>query len=84
MLSDNLRTENYVKVTNRGMISIPAWLRKKYNIKDGDRVGIFEDELGIRLIPILSIEEIRKISVDVKEMVNIIEKNRKQEMGLEK
>ncbi len=48
--------EKSVKVTNKGMISIPAMIRKKYKIKDGDYVLIKEDEDGIiRLIPIESI-----------------------------
>ena len=36
--------EKVVKVTNKGMISIPAEIRKKHNIKDGDYVLVEEDE----------------------------------------
>ena len=72
-----------VKVTNRGMICIPAQLRKKYNIKDGDRLTIIEDEYGIKIIPIESLESLRKRSISTKEMIKIMEKAKKEELELE-
>ena len=72
-----------VKVTNRGMICIPAKLRKKYNIKDGDRLTIIEDEYGIKIIPIESLESLRKRSISTKEMIKIMEKAKKEELELE-
>ena len=77
--------EKSVKVTNKGMISIPAMIRKKYNIKDGDYVLIKEDQDGtIRLIPIESIEILRKNSLSVEESREIFAESRKEDRELEK
>ncbi len=75
--------EKTVKVSNRGMICIPAPLRKKYNIKDGDDLSIIEDEDGLKIILIEDIESIRKRSISAKEMIEIMEKSRKEEIELE-
>lgn len=77
--------EKSVKVTNKGMISIPAMIRKKYKIKDGDHVLIKEDQDGIiRLIPIESIETLRKNSLSVEESREIFAESRKEDRELEK
>ena len=47
-----------VKVTNRGMITLPAYLRKKFDIKDGDHISIIEDEDGRKIIPIEDIKSL--------------------------
>jgi AbrB family looped-hinge helix DNA binding protein len=72
-----------VKVTNRGMICIPAQLRKKYDIKDGDRITIIEDEHGMKIIPIESLESLRKRSITTKKMIEIMKKAKKEELELE-
>jgi len=36
----------YVRVTGSGQITIPAELRRKYNIATGDRLMVTEDEQG--------------------------------------
>lgn len=73
------------KIMNHGMINIPASIRKSLNLKDGDRVWV---ELGndgsIRLIPIRSIEELRKDSYTSEEMIEEMEQSRKIELALEK
>ncbi|MHA1273439.1 MAG: AbrB/MazE/SpoVT family DNA-binding domain-containing protein [Promethearchaeota archaeon] len=69
-----------VKVTNNGMITIPSYLRKKYNIKDGDKVFIFEDEGILKIIPIKSSEELRKNSYTVEEMKKIMEETKREEI----
>ncbi len=77
--------EKSVKVTNKGMISIPAMIRKKYKIKDGDYVLIKEDQDGIiRLIPIESIERLRKNSLSIEESREIFAESRKEDRELEK
>ncbi len=77
--------EKSVKVTNKGMISIPAVIRKKYNIKDGDYVLVKEDQDGvIKLIPIESIELLRKKSLSIEESREIFTKSRKEDRELEK
>lgn len=77
--------EKSVKVTNKGMISIPAAIRKKYNINDGDYVVVREDEDGtLRLIPIESIESLRKRALTIDESREIYKQSRKEDKELEK
>ncbi len=77
--------EKPVKVTNKGMISIPAAIRKKYNINDGDYILVKEDEnKGIRLIPIESIESLRNKALTVEESREIFRQSRKEDMELER
>ena len=56
-----MKLEKTVKITNRGMITIPSRIRKKFNLKDGDEVVVTEDEGIIKIIPILEIEKIREM-----------------------
>ncbi|NMC05198.1 MAG: AbrB/MazE/SpoVT family DNA-binding domain-containing protein [Candidatus Lokiarchaeota archaeon] len=77
--------EKPVKVTNHGMISIPAEIRKKYGIKDGDRVYVIEDENGIRVIPIMDMSVLReKVHMTTARMLDFMEKARKRELEIEK
>lgn len=75
--------EKTVKVTNRGMICLPASLRKKYNIKDGDHISIIEDEDGMKIIPIEDIDSLRHRSISAKKMLKIMEEAKKEELELE-
>ncbi len=75
--------EKSVRVTNRGMICIPAPLRKKYNIKDGDELSIIEDEDGLKIILIEDIESIRRRSLSAKDMLEGMEQARQEEIELE-
>jgi AbrB family looped-hinge helix DNA binding protein len=72
-----------VKVTNKGMITIPAEYRKKFNIHDGDQIAVVEDENGLRLIQVELIENLRKKSVSAKELQKIMTEARKTELELE-
>lgn len=72
-----------VKVTNKGMITIPAKLRKKHNIKDGDKIVFIEDENGIRLVKLHPLDELRKQSYTLKELKKMMEESRKEELELE-
>ena len=51
-----------VKVTNRCMITLPAYLRKTFDFKDGDHNSIIEDEDGMKIIPI---EDIKSLSTSL-------------------
>ncbi len=75
--------EKSVTITNNGMITIPAALRKKYNLKDGDKVLVLEDEGNLKIIPIIPIEELRKDSYTSEEMQAQMEKSRKEEIERE-
>ena len=75
--------DNIVKVTNRGMITIPASLRKKYGLRDGDQVIVVEDEGMLKIIPIESIESLQNRSITTKEMLEILKRSREEELELE-
>jgi AbrB family looped-hinge helix DNA binding protein len=73
--------EKVVKVTNKGMILIPAEIRKKYNISDGDYVLIKEEKNGeIKIIPIESEESLRKKGLTTEEFREIFNQSRKEDM----
>lgn len=77
--------EKVVKVTNNGMISIPAEIRRKHKIKDGDFVLVKEDENGEIIInPIESIESLRQKGLTVDEFRKIYKKSRDEDRELEK
>lgn len=78
-------SEKAVKVTNKGMISIPAAIRKKHNISDGDYIIIKEEEDGvIKLIPIETIESLRKQAPTVEEFKAIYNESRKEDLESER
>jgi AbrB family looped-hinge helix DNA binding protein len=78
-------TEAIVKVTNKGMISIPAEIRKKHDIVDGQYIFISEDEDGnIKLEPVKTIEAIRKNAPTVEEFKKVYVVSRKEDMELER
>ena len=66
------------------MISIPAVVRKKYHISDGDYVIVKEDESGtITLIPVESAEDIRKNATTVAEFKDIFRKSKQEDLESE-
>lgn len=75
--------DSIVKVTNRGMITIPASLRKKYGLRDGDQVIVVEDEGMLKIIPLESIESLQNRSITTKEMLEILKRSREEELELE-
>ncbi|MHA2247729.1 MAG: AbrB/MazE/SpoVT family DNA-binding domain-containing protein [Candidatus Hodarchaeales archaeon] len=75
--------DRIVKVTNRGMVTIPASLRKKYGLQDGDQVIVVEDEGMLKIIPIESIKNLQKRSISTKEMLEILKRSREEELELE-
>lgn len=44
-------------VTSKSMINIPASIRKKYGIKEGDKVVFVESDHGLVLIPVPPLRE---------------------------
>jgi AbrB family looped-hinge helix DNA binding protein len=50
---------NYCKLTTNGKVTIPAPLRKKYKLTPGRQVRFEIAENGIRIIPLVTAEEIR-------------------------
>ncbi|MHA1651803.1 MAG: AbrB/MazE/SpoVT family DNA-binding domain-containing protein [Candidatus Helarchaeota archaeon] len=79
-----MNTKNIVKITNKGMISIPVNFRKKFNLRDGQYMMVIEDEGSLRLIPIKTIEELQEEGPSVEEVLKLIKKSRKEDLELEK
>ncbi len=52
-----------VKVSKKGQVVIPVEIRRKFNIRD--RVVIKADEEGIRIIPLVPLEELFGADGDV-------------------
>ncbi|HME55143.1 MAG TPA: AbrB/MazE/SpoVT family DNA-binding domain-containing protein [Candidatus Lokiarchaeia archaeon] len=78
-------TEARVKVTNKGMISIPAEIRKKHDIVDGQYILVSEDDDGnIRLEPVKTVDAIRKNAPTVEEFKKFYLDSRKEDMRLER
>jgi AbrB family looped-hinge helix DNA binding protein len=75
--------ETAVTVSNHGRITIPASLRKRYGIKDGDLITIIDDEGTLRIIPLLDIDSLRANSYTVAEIVRIQGESRKDELERE-
>ncbi|HEY0089686.1 MAG TPA: AbrB/MazE/SpoVT family DNA-binding domain-containing protein [Candidatus Lokiarchaeia archaeon] len=77
--------EKVVKITNNGMISIPASIRKKYNLQDGDKVLIIDDETdSIKIFLVENVEELRKRSFTTEEFRKIYNQSRKEDIEQEK
>jgi AbrB family looped-hinge helix DNA binding protein len=49
--------ENVVKVTRRGQTTIPVELRRKFGIKEGDRLMVEATEKGLLFRPIPRLED---------------------------
>ena len=83
MVLDKVVNEKEVTITNRGMITIPAAFRKNFNLKDGDKVLIIEDEGTLKIIPIKNPETLRLNSYNTEEMKKEMNKSRKEELERE-
>ena len=75
--------EKKVKITNKGMISIPAAFRRSYGLKDGDKVLIIEDEGTLKIIPLKDIDELKRKSYNTKEMLDQMKKSKIEELSRE-
>ena len=84
MVLDKVVNEKEVTITNRGMITIPAAFRKNFNLKDGDKVLIIEDEGTLKIVPIKDPESLRINSYSTEEMKKEMNKSRKEELEREK
>jgi AbrB family looped-hinge helix DNA binding protein len=72
-------------VNEKGMITIPFQLRRKYNINKGTEVAIVEIDGNITIIPILSKAELEASrTITLAEMEAAIEDSTKQELEIEK
>ncbi|MBC7126614.1 MAG: AbrB/MazE/SpoVT family DNA-binding domain-containing protein [Candidatus Methanosuratus sp.] len=70
-------------VTEKGTVTIPARIRKKYGLRKGSRVEFIETDGGVMLIPIAPLESLfgadAKSRDEVLEMVRELHKERRRE-----
>jgi len=72
-----------VMISNHGRVTIPAPLRKRYGLKDGDYVIFIEDEGTLKIIPVESIEKLRENSYTAEEMAKSMKESRQEELERE-
>jgi len=56
-------------VTEKGTVTIPAEIRRKYKLKKGSRVEFIETDEGVLLVPAIPLEELFGADRDAKEKV---------------
>jgi len=78
-VEENIK-EKIITITNHGMITIPAAFRKILGLKDGDKMLIIEDEGALKIITLKAEQELRKDSYSMEEMLNQMEKSKKNEI----
>ena len=67
------------------MISIPAEIRKRHNIVDGQHVIVSEDVDGtIKVEPVETVESIKNRAITVEEFKKYYFQSRKEDLELEK
>ncbi|MHA1744461.1 MAG: AbrB/MazE/SpoVT family DNA-binding domain-containing protein [Promethearchaeota archaeon] len=72
-----------ITMTNRGMITIPASIRNKYQLKDGQPLVIIAQENKMVLIPIIDLEKERDSFLDSDAMKQILDQFDDEEIHLE-
>ena len=69
---------------NRGMITIPAKLRKKFSYQDGMKFIIESSESGaIKLIPLIDVAKEQDWYLDSEAVLKVIENNHENEIERE-
>lgn len=75
-------------VTSKSMVTIPSRIRRKYGIKDGDKVEFVELDGSILLIPLKSLKELRGVDAKHRRLViqgiKELERERRREARLER
>jgi AbrB family looped-hinge helix DNA binding protein len=75
-------------ITEKGTVTIPAEIRRKYGLKKGSRVKFIETDEGILLVPIIPLENLFGVDKDAKEtvyrMVRELQEERRREASEEK
>lgn len=73
-------------VTSKSMVTIPARIRRKYGIRDGDKIEFVDSNGSILLIPLKSLEELRGVDLKRSKLViqgiKELEKERHRDAGL--
>lgn len=70
-------------ITEKGAVSIPSHIRKKYGLERGSKVEFIDTNEGIIMIPVVPIEELFGVDASrkrlVREMVREIHEERRRE-----
>jgi len=66
-------------ITEKGTVTIPAEVRKKYGLKKGSRVKFVETDGGILLVPVIPLEELFGVDKNVKKTVHQMIKELQEE-----
>ena len=72
------------KINERGNVTIPRILRKKYCLTPGTEIAFIEEEGKLIIIPIKDLEELRKDMPPLSEIVKELEISQDQDLELEK
>ena len=76
-----MKSAKSIFVNQKGMITVPADLRRKFNLTPGTEIAIVELEGNITIIPLKDKESTRKIPL--KEMAKIFDDSHEEELRLE-
>lgn len=75
----------YVTVTERGMTTIPARLKRKYGVKPGMKLEVVEEERGILFVPIPKLEDLYGVDGDLAlEMIKELKAEKRKEIEHDK
>ena len=72
-----------VTMNSRGMITIPANIRKKYHFKEGSKFIVLELLDGLTIIPIQSADEFRSDLISFDDLEKQLDEDHKIELELE-
>ena len=75
----------YVTVTERGMTTIPARLKRKYGIKSGMKLEVVGEERGILFVPIPRLEDLYGVDGELAlEMIKELKAEKRKEIENDK
>jgi AbrB family looped-hinge helix DNA binding protein len=70
-------------ITEKGTVSIPAHMRRKYRLQKGGKVEFMDTEEGILIVPVVPMEKLFGVDKSrkklVKQMVREIHEERRRE-----
>jgi AbrB family looped-hinge helix DNA binding protein len=83
-LSKTKSSKTIVKISARGMITLPLGIRKKFHLQEGTTIALLDDEGRLLLVPIIDINDHRNSLPRRAEMVAEFEQDHVEELELEK
>ena len=74
-------------ITEKGTVTVPSEIRKKYRLKKGSRVEFVETDEGVLLVPVVPLENLFGADRDQKEtvyqMIRELQEERRREASEE-